>query len=230
MTTTPSRPTAKQATPPSVTAALFRNDTRGRTVMLRFDDGEFSEWRTMGGIAFPFSELRGERMRTEGYAVLLAQKLKSGFVRLFEAREFTTIPHVLSRDGSALVSEGLVSWLLSNHSRYLAARYAWYEQGVFNETYRKHMRMLADLQPKPRLIDVAWPAEGQAEQVLWMLNNERRLYLGPEFVAAEKTWSIEAPDKPNPPRHALLCALLALESKPWREESRRVDGARETLI
>ena len=214
MPTPPPSPPAPRV-PPHVTACAFHPHTRGKTVKLRFSDGEFSEWRMMGGIAFPWTEMQGERMSTLGYAVLFGQKISNNFTRMFAHREFRTIGHVTSRDGATLLSEGLVSWFRANHATYLAHRYAWHEQGVMSATYHTQMRRLADLNPKPALVDLDWPAGSEPEQLIWTLTTEKRLYVPPEFAAAERERERAYPGKLNPPRHAMLCALLALESRPY---------------
>lgn len=197
-------------------------DERRRTSRLWFDDGTQGEFFLRGGLMWPFTECRGHRYSVEGAAVLIGFDLASGVSTLFDFARFSTVRHVIAKDGS-VEREGLVSFLVRCWSQYGAIRYYAHDEGAMGLAFRRQLRAEPGIVPQPQLLDFTWPqGDGAGQQFFLSLVSERRIVLPREYVAtvkAQRAQSVDAKGRepPIPLEHAMICALLGLAEKPWRE-------------
>ena len=177
------------------------------------------EYYLMGGVSWPFAVLKGIRHSLRGYAVLCGMQVRTGMVTVFENTEFRSISPVENAEGKR-VDDGLARWLNRNWMMYQARRYWWYEQGTVNERYAIALKKNREVSPKPLLTRCQWYDDGTPEHILWLRQADNSLRMVEALSAAVKKGD-DDPKQPCVESHALLCALVGLEQKPWKDPKRR---------
>lgn len=207
--------------------ACIINDQR-KTSTLVFANRQQGEYYMRGGICFPLTDVQGDHCKTMGYAVLCGLQVDTGLVRVFEHRPFDSTEHRMDESGH-LLAEGIISWINRNWSIYGARSYYWHEDGVMTETYQHRIRRSKNAMPKPWFVEVLWPGSGSPEHVIWHRESDGSLAIPRslrEAVEAEQAEISRDSRKNvlNPPKHALICALVGLEQNPWRPRRQKRPG------
>lgn len=221
MTTEPDNPLLVPIRRPLKVAGL-PNPCMARLWFLDGDDGQtiWADYYLMGGISWPFAEVQGKRFTINGYAVLCGQNSETGLITVFENTTFRSVDPIMDRTGR-ITEAGLSQWLNRNWTLYQSKTYWYYEQGTIHLRYAKALRNSRMVDPNPFLRECQWYDDGSPEHLLWIRAQEQSLRM-----PAQLQKDIEQGDDAKVPcaaRHALLCALVGYEMRPYREPFERQD-------
>lgn len=195
-----------------------QRDEYMRLSRLVFSDGRTGQYHMRGGICAPLSEMQGAYSRTQGYVVLCGQNVMTGEVSVWEHRAFTRVEHMV-KDG-ALVEEGVQSFFLRSWSLYGCREFYWHENGVWTAHFARAVRNCKAIEPRARFLDLVWPQNGSAEQILHGYKSACSLSIPRSLRDAIQSRIADAERAPgkilNEPMHALVCCLLGMAQRPWR--------------
>lgn len=191
---------------------------------VRFDDGTVGDYYVRGGICWPsIQEVKGH-IEAKGHVVMCAVNIRTGRCNVFESEPFNVVTCEV-RDGYANVKMYPLGPILNRlWATWYASSFYWHDHGETHTQFRTQVVRDTSILPKPRLINIEWADDGAAEQVFWtasatgMLAMEERVY---------KDVTITPTGEWCPARHALVCALVGMQRRPWRLPENRPEYENE---
>lgn len=187
---------------------------------VRFDDQTVGEYYVRGGICFPSVLVAGQRSEVKGFIVLCAVNIRTGRCCVFGAEPFNAVSNVVREDiRPATKIQPLAPILNRWWGGWFCDTFYWHDRGETHSAFRTQVNRDDAIQPKPRLAQIEWDDDAAAEQVYWTAATTGCL-------AMEKQVADAVAEKPAgefcPARHALVCALVGIQRRPWRlPENRR---------
>ena len=197
-----------------------RVDMKTRQVRLWFDkdtsvapDGKY---RMIGGMFLP-SSVKSEdgHMRIRGYSMLAGRNEDTKVIYIFDEANWFTVDHILDDKDGAVISEGVVTWLLKVWSNYFCNTFTHRQDDETLFRYQIDFSRCSMLQPKPSFLDAEWNDDYQPLSVI-----NRELMLGrlkmkrDGILISELDQHRAAPDedpKNLPAVYSLMCALSTLD-------------------
>lgn len=193
-------------------------DPRRRTSTFTLANKKTMECTIRGAIAFPMYR-NPKTNRIDGFAIILAQDVRTKVIYAIDEAEFVCIDHVLEEDHSIRI-EGLSKWLNDCWAKYYASGFYYHQP---HETYRKYALQIIRskmIQPKPQLIEAPWDDEKTATLSIWE-RGAQGMFKGKAGTLLQQAINRYDPnnkkEKPPPAVWALMCGLTGMERYPWRE-------------
>jgi len=183
------------------------------TTLAKFEDETVGEYYLRGGIAWPSVDTMGTRGEIRGYAVMVGVNVKTDRACVFEFTPFNMINAEIAMHRSAVGARPLGPFLNRCWSAWYAGTYYWHDHGEPHFQYRSQIMRDESINPKPRLILIEWDDDKAAHQVFWTPANMGRLGLEEQYKTAVAEGGM---DDYGPARHALVCALVGIQRRPWR--------------
>ena len=182
------------------TRALFEDQTRG-------------EYYMRGGIAWPslVPDKDGREMM-QGYAVLCGVNVRTDKVIVWASLPFSSI--ITTVTGTTVDAVSLGPWLNRQWSEWFARSYYCCDKSESCQTFRRQIEREDSIMPKPRLWPMLWNDEKAAESIFWQAAHEKRLGMDESFASDVSHVPM---GKYCPARHALVCALMGIHKRPWRD-------------
>lgn len=183
------------------------------TTRVRFDDETVGEYYLRGGIAWPTVDVDKTRGQVRGYAVLVGVNVRTDRACVFESTPFNMISSEVALREGAFAGQPLGPWLNRCWASWYADTFYWHDHGETHTQFRREINRDEAIAPKPRLIQIEWDDEKAAHQVFWNAANTGRLALESQAKADVAAGGME---DYGPARHALVCALVGIQRRPWR--------------
>lgn len=187
------------------------------TSLLQFPSGKQVEMQVRGAICWPTPPQQGGDVM--GYAVLGGLDMATGVLEVLEESAFITIPHVLDETGLITV-RGLVGWCNMAWQTYAMQKVFWHQDEERYLLYKKQVNDCAQLQPKPRFVELFWQDDSLAEAALLTRVTMERLRIyddAPSYEALQVWKTRPGEDVRRDPAVWALCVLAAgFGQRPWR--------------
>ena len=188
-------------------------DSHRCTTRVRFDNGTMGEYYMRGGIAWPTLVTgKDDRVTMQGYAVLVGINVETDKAVVFSWLDFNTISAVVSQ--TTMDHKPLGPWLNRQWSTWYALGYYWHDKGESHQQFRRQLHRDDSIMPKQRLSFVLWDDDKAAEAMTWLAASEKRLIMEEPFARAMTSTPA---GEYCPARHALTCALVGLNKRPWTD-------------
>ena len=188
-------------------------DAHRDTTRVLFEDQIRGEYYMRGGIAWPLLVPdKDGRTMMQGYAVLCGINVQTDKVIVWASLPFNTIATTVT--GTTVDAVSLGPWLNRQWAEWHSRSYYCYEKDESYQTFRRQIDREDLIMPKPRLLPVLWNDEKAAESLFCQVANEKRLGM-------EESFANDVSHVPMgeycPARHALVCALMGIHKRPWRD-------------
>ena len=190
-------------------------DPTRNTIRVWHTDGPPNEYRMYGGICWPFEEHSGVRINFEGHAVVCGLEVRTKDVHVFSHTEFSTVDPQKDKN-QVVIQEGVAQWLNRMWSEWYCLSYYWHGNAMTSRNYRIAVSRSPWCRPKPQLIEAKWQEDEYANFLLLNAMSLKK-FSGPNELISPISMQKNLDKKLHPPRHAILCAMIGMETHPWKE-------------
>lgn len=192
-------------------------DKHRKTSWLFFDDAEPMEVYVKGGICFPEKYKTSEGIKTNGYAVLGCQDIKTQKVYIFEQMSWVTIDDILEDESNQIKWEGLSHWFNKCWTEYFGSNFYFCQEDELTKRYRIQISRSPMINPKPVMIETIAEKRENIIGNIWHWVMTERVRMQESELHAHLIMTKEDDTQFFPAVHALGCCLMAFERSPWRE-------------
>lgn len=188
-----------------------------------FDDNALfypqADFEIRGGICWPITYRVDGAIDSEGYAIVAGRNLNNGIITIFEQTGFMVTEPIINKRSGAIDFPGLSNFINNAFANYFCNRYYWHQNFELSKRWRLEVSRSQMINPKPRLIEIPWGEDRDADHVIWSAFKQKKLRFDPDSKLKAQLEQIKKTDKSKdiyPAVRALQCALMGMQRFPLR--------------
>lgn len=139
-----------------------------------FPNGESDgQYYVRGAVCWPILDV--VTSRSQGWALLAGQNIKTKNIVVFESTPFSHISNMIEDD--KLISMGLVDWFRSVWQKYYCDSFFWSGQFATHQQYLLEVIRCVDINPQPHFIEVHITDEDDAVNLMYHMRTKDALII-----------------------------------------------------